>query len=325
MFGAAGLRFAGELVVVVVVSLVVMAPDSARADHPSSKECNGAKVTIRGTDRADRIRATKRPDVIATLAGDDTVMRFGPGDRLCGGPGADRVRMRRHDFRRARDAKSFYPVEGGPGRLLGGFGADVFVLACPTGPDVGADWGWEVFGGQGDDFIDLNCPNFDGADGNEGDDTIRFGGGHDRVNGDEDDDLLVDAYSQETDCVHTDADDSGHPDRQCYPRSCGPFMPPTCVMWEPFDDYMYGDDGNDRVFGGDADDFVIGDDTVEGKRGDDELRGGGGSDGLVGGPGDDTCDGGPGDADYNGLFGPFETGGQPYDCERMSGMENDNY
>jgi uncharacterized delta-60 repeat protein len=69
--------------------------------------CGGTPATIVGTAGKDRLRGTRRADVIAALGGADTVAGGGGADLICGGGGNDRL-------------------SGGPGRdrLLGGPGAD---------------------------------------------------------------------------------------------------------------------------------------------------------------------------------------------------------
>ena len=87
----------------------------------AAPRCDGKPATIVGTSGRDKLRGTRRADVIVALGGNDSV-RAGPGndlvcggdgnDRLAGGPGADRV-----TGNHGKDLLS-----GGPGRdrLAGG-------------------------------------------------------------------------------------------------------------------------------------------------------------------------------------------------------------
>jgi len=76
--------------------------------------CAGEPTTIRGTPGNDRIRGTRRPDVIATGAGNDVVKGLGDDDLICGGSGNDVLRGGAGDD----------VLDGGPGkdRLEGGPG-----------------------------------------------------------------------------------------------------------------------------------------------------------------------------------------------------------
>jgi hypothetical protein len=51
--------------------------------------CNGANVTILGTNGADLINGTERPDVIHGLGGNDFIDGKGGNDTICGGDGSD--------------------------------------------------------------------------------------------------------------------------------------------------------------------------------------------------------------------------------------------
>jgi DNA-binding beta-propeller fold protein YncE len=53
--------------------------------------CFGRFATIVGSPKADQLRGTRFPDVIAGAGGNDRIKGLGRGDRLCGGKGRDRV------------------------------------------------------------------------------------------------------------------------------------------------------------------------------------------------------------------------------------------
>ena len=53
--------------------------------------CFGTRPTIRGTASDDRIHATGAKDVIVTYGGNDVVSGLDLFDKVCTGPGKDRV------------------------------------------------------------------------------------------------------------------------------------------------------------------------------------------------------------------------------------------
>ena len=93
---------------------------------PARATCHGKRATIVGTAGRDRIRGTRRADVIVALGGNDTVLARGGNDLVCGGAGNDRLNGGAGRDRllgeRGRDV-----LTGGRGRdrLLGGPGRDL--------------------------------------------------------------------------------------------------------------------------------------------------------------------------------------------------------
>jgi Tol biopolymer transport system component len=73
----------------------------------SVHRCGGRVVTLTGDDGPDKIKGTKRADVIAGFGGKDKILGRGGKDRICGGPGKDRL-----------------VGGGGADRCLGGKGKD---------------------------------------------------------------------------------------------------------------------------------------------------------------------------------------------------------
>jgi Ca2+-binding RTX toxin-like protein len=55
-------------------------------------KCFGRRANIVGTDKRDRLKGSKYPDVIAGLGGADVIQGLGAKDRLCGDAGRDKVR-----------------------------------------------------------------------------------------------------------------------------------------------------------------------------------------------------------------------------------------
>lgn len=54
-------------------------------------KCAGRRATIVGDDGKDKIKGTKKPDVIVSNGGADTVLGRGGNDRICGGRGKDKL------------------------------------------------------------------------------------------------------------------------------------------------------------------------------------------------------------------------------------------
>ncbi|MGZ5358717.1 MAG: hypothetical protein ACXWF9_06960 [Solirubrobacterales bacterium] len=57
----------------------------------SLQRCGGRAVTIVGDDGPDKLKGTKRADVIAAFAGKDTILGRGGNDRICAGKGKDKI------------------------------------------------------------------------------------------------------------------------------------------------------------------------------------------------------------------------------------------
>jgi uncharacterized delta-60 repeat protein len=96
---------------------------SPPAPQPSPSTCHGKVATILGTPGQDRIRGTKKADVIVALGGNDKVKALGGNDLVCAGDGADQVV--------GGGGKDRLYGERGKDRLIGGTGRDRLV----GGPD----------------------------------------------------------------------------------------------------------------------------------------------------------------------------------------------
>jgi Ca2+-binding RTX toxin-like protein len=69
-------------------------PTPLRDEGPtwqSLHRCAGRAVTIVGDDGPDKIKGTKRADVIAAFGGKDKIVGRGGSDRICAGPGKDKI------------------------------------------------------------------------------------------------------------------------------------------------------------------------------------------------------------------------------------------
>ncbi len=92
---------------------------------PTSRRCGGRTATISGTEGADRLRGTRKADVIVGLGGNDRISSLAGNDVVCGGAGRDAI-----DLGKGRD-EAFGEagkdtLRGGPGKdkLLGAAGKD---------------------------------------------------------------------------------------------------------------------------------------------------------------------------------------------------------
>jgi hypothetical protein len=90
-------------------------------DRPPRLRCRGRVATLVGTPKADRIRGSVGPDVIATRGGRDRIVSVAGDDVICSGRGPDRIRSGRGKDKvlgqKGRDL-----ISGGPGSdlLIGG-------------------------------------------------------------------------------------------------------------------------------------------------------------------------------------------------------------
>ena len=116
-------------------------------DPPPNVRCAGKRATIVGTSGRDRLRGTRRADVIAALGGRDRVSGLRGNDVVCGGRGND--------------------------TLIGGLGKDTLI----GGP--GND---TLIGGAGKDTLRGERGN-DLLRGGKGNDRLKGGAGRDRLRG----------------------------------------------------------------------------------------------------------------------------------------------
>jgi dipeptidyl aminopeptidase/acylaminoacyl peptidase len=69
-------------------------PSPAREETPAWQwvfSCGGRQATIVGTDAGEKLKGTKRADVVVGNGGKDRIKGLGGNDRLCGGSGRDRI------------------------------------------------------------------------------------------------------------------------------------------------------------------------------------------------------------------------------------------
>jgi CSLREA domain-containing protein len=88
-------------------------------------QCRGRTATIVGTNGPDKLKGTKRADVIAAFGGKDKVSGLKGNDVICGGPGKDKLNGGKGNDKLYGEAGKD-TLKGGPGKdkLKGGPGKD---------------------------------------------------------------------------------------------------------------------------------------------------------------------------------------------------------
>ncbi len=171
--------------VLLALGLVSGATVSAGA---AVERCGGRRVTIFGTEQADRISGTRYADVISGFGGADVIEGLGGRDYLCGGDGNDRIIAGNGDDnvwgQRGHDT-----MQGGRGgdRLDGGGRADT---ASYKGADTPVDANLSISAaiGEGADAL-VDVERLIGSDhpdvltGDDGRNLISGVGGADRIDG----------------------------------------------------------------------------------------------------------------------------------------------
>ena len=267
-------------------------PAAFAAQRRRARTCNGLVPTIRGTSRADRLRGTRRADVISGGSGRDRITGLAGNDIICGGPGNDRLTggagfdaiRGGGGADRILGGRDGDAIEGGPrrDRLAGGAGTDG--LFGGGGRDAlvgGAGNEWMLHGGPGSDRID-GSGGVDMLHGGNGDDRLVGGAGPDSLDGGEGDDAINGGAGEDS-VLYVDAEGG--------------------VRVDLGDGTATGDgrdrlEGIDRIEGSSEADTIVGgsgDETINGGEGNDDISGGGGEDALHGGTGNDDVAGGGGD------------------------------
>ena len=128
----------------------------------ASLKCGGKRATIIGTGGRDRLRGTRRADVIVALGGNDKVSGGGGNDLICGGNGNDSLS--------GSAGKDKLYGQAGKDSLSGGAGKDS--LSGGAGND-------KLSGGAGNDKLSGGAGK-DKLSGNAGKDRLLGGSGKDR-------------------------------------------------------------------------------------------------------------------------------------------------
>jgi Ca2+-binding RTX toxin-like protein len=156
------MRAAAVAAVLIALLLVGNALGAVSPEKEEVLRCHGARVTITGTEGADRLRGTPSRDVIAGLGGDDEIVGSLGNDIICGGPGADQI----HGGR-GNDV-----VDGGAGdfdRVIGDLGDDHVLGGRGEGDEAGGSLGIDtVSGGGGDHDLVHGDYGYDRMDGGAG-------------------------------------------------------------------------------------------------------------------------------------------------------------
>jgi Ca2+-binding RTX toxin-like protein len=275
------------------------------AQAAARPKCQGRRATVVGTKANDRIRGTRRADVIVAKGGNDRINGRGGKDVICAGDGDDVV-MGGGGADRLAGGPDSDVLSGGPGNdfIGGGTGlADsVDYLTNATG-SVEVNLPAGIARGRGRDEIEgieniTGAPLDDAIYGNELANVLVGGDGNDTILGNSGPDFITPG----------DGDDSinggGDPDTVDYFFS-NPTGPITIDLFGAVGSATgQGTDSLESIEaagGGDFGDTMLGENSQNaffGFGGDDILRGAvGANDILQGGLGDDVLDGGTGTGD----------------------------
>jgi Ca2+-binding RTX toxin-like protein len=157
-----GMRAAAVAAVLIALLLVGNALGAVSPKKEEVLRCHNARVTILGTEEADRLRGTPGRDVIAGLGGDDEIVGSLGNDIICGGPGSDLIHGGRgNDI-----------VDGGAGdydRVIGDLGDDHVLGGSGEGDEAAGSLGIDtVSGGPGDMDLVHGDYGYDRMDGGAG-------------------------------------------------------------------------------------------------------------------------------------------------------------
>jgi Ca2+-binding RTX toxin-like protein len=156
-----GMRAAAVAAWLIALLLVGSAAMAAQ-EKEEVLRCHGARVTIEGTDEAERLLGTPGRDVVFAGDGDDEVVTSLGNDVVCGGTGADLI----HGGR-GNDV-----VDGGPGhadQVIGDLGDDRVLGGAGDADEAGGSLGIDtVSGGRGDFDLVHGDYGYDRMDGGAG-------------------------------------------------------------------------------------------------------------------------------------------------------------
>jgi uncharacterized delta-60 repeat protein len=136
--------------------------------------CAGKRATIVGTNRANKLKGTRRNDVIVSLGGNDKIDGGRGNDVICAGDGNDSLKgSAGNDRLLGQNGKDTEAGGAGNDKLDGGAGNDK--LTGAAGND-------KLTGGGGNDGL-TGGPGKDGINGGPGKDRLAGGSGRDSCNG----------------------------------------------------------------------------------------------------------------------------------------------
>jgi uncharacterized delta-60 repeat protein len=136
--------------------------------------CLGKKATIVGTNGKNRLKGTKRADVIVALGGNDTISSLGGNDVVCGGNGNDKISLSSGNDK-ASGGNGNDKVSGGNGndKLSGDAGKDSISGDAGNDTESGGSGNDKLGGGSGKDKLS----------GGSGKDALNGGSGKDKCAG----------------------------------------------------------------------------------------------------------------------------------------------
>ena len=259
--------------ILVAVMVAALLPAGRGAEAQRGPTCQGKRATLVGSRGPDRLRGTKKRDVIVARGGDDVVTSFDGEDVVCAGGGNDRVES---------------GIDGD--LVFGGQGADVIdvgrsyvpCIPCFGGrPDVAR-------GGPGSDRV--LASGIARLLGGPASDRLRSSGSRTSYSGGRGGDEIVGRGPQDT-------------------ITFASTLVPVTVDLSAGTAAGEGDDrltGIENATGSRNADLLIGSESrniILGGLGDDDIEGNGGDDFISGEDGDDRLDGGAGDDEVHGSFG----------------------
>lgn len=263
-------------------------------------QCEGKKVTIKGTGGKDHLVGKKAPDVIYGGGGNDVIDGARGNDTICGGPGDDTIRGGRGvDSLNGDEGDDNLVSEKGPDRIDGGGGDDYADGQQGSDRIQGGGGNDKLLGDKGNDKIDGGAGS-DHIEGGPGDDSDLNGGGDsDEVFGGAGTDH-ADGGAGDGDVVRGDAGTdsllggAGGNDIVSYASATRGGVQVNLAAGAAKGDGHDSLNGFEDAVGSPQADTIAGDaapNRIDGGVGNDTLQSGGGGGQAFGGPGTDTCDG----------------------------------
>lgn len=240
---------------------------------------NSSANTLYGLAGNDTLDGSDGDDTLYGGQGDDNLFGGNGADTYDGGDGYDTV-----SFATATSAVSF-DFDKNRNTYTGWALNDIFIsIEAFVGTDFAdtmdiTGGGITLYGGAGNDHLNLWWGTDVSFFGEAGDDTLWGDYGMDYLDGGIGNDL-IEGYDGNDTLVGGDGNDTLH----------GGYGDDT-MSGDAGDDFLYGGDGNDTMIGGEGKDFFlagVGSNVIQGGAGDDWVLAGAGADAVDGGDGTDT-------------------------------------
>ena len=238
-----------------------LAAGTASGGHAEGDTYSGIE-SVWGSQHDDSLTGDDGNNLLNGLAGDDTLTGGDGNDDLLGGAGADVIDGGAGNDTARYRSDAGVTIDLAAGTAAGGYAEGDTITGIEN--IVGSYHADSLRGGGGDNRLE----------GRGGDDALTGGAGNDTLIGGAGDDTLIGG-----DDVLAGGDDD------------------NLISGEGGDDVLIGGGGDDTINGGDGDDWLesnAGDDTINGGTGNDTLFGGAGDDRFVFGAGDRVIDFGNG-------------------------------